>query len=60
MHGDHNHRDDSDGSHVGIVWGVREGSGPLALVLDRTPLVAAESYGDRLTHPRGHHEVWEG
>jgi hypothetical protein len=45
---------------VGIVWGVRDGAGPLRLVTDRTPLAAAEAYGDCLTHPRGHHEVWEG
>lgn len=45
---------------VGIVWGVRDGAGPVALVLDRTPLAEAEPYGDVLTHPRGHHEVWEG
>ena len=60
MHGDHDHRGDADGPRVGIVWGVRGGGGPSALVLDRTPLAAAEPYGDFLTHPRGHHEVWEG
>ena len=47
-------------SCVGIVWGVRDGTGPLLLVTDRTPLAEAEPYGDYLTHPRGHHEVWEG
>ena len=45
---------------VGIVWGVRYGGGPLRVAVDSTPLVAAEPYGDFLTHPRGHHEVWEG
>lgn len=45
---------------VGIVWGVRDGRGPLRLVIDRTLLAAAETYGGYLTHPRGHHEVWEG
>ena len=44
---------------VGIVWGVRDGAGPLRLVTDCTPLAEAEPYGDFLTHPRGHHEVWE-
>lgn len=29
------------------------------LVSDRTPLAEAEAYGECLTHPRGHHEVWE-
>ena len=44
---------------VGIVWGVRDGAGPLQLVTDRTPLAEAEPYGDCLTHRRGHYEVWE-
>ena len=57
---DHDERDAADAPCVGIVWGVRDGAGPLVLVLDRTPLAAAEPYGDFLTHPRGHHEVWEG
>ena len=45
---------------VGIVWGVRDGNGPLLLVTECTRLAKAETYGDFLTHPRGHHEVWEG
>lgn len=45
---------------VGIVWGVRDGAGPLLLVTDRTSLAEAEPYGDFLTHPGGHHDVWEG
>lgn len=44
---------------VGIVWGVPDGHRLLRLVIDRTGLAAAETYGDHLTHPRGHHEVWE-
>ena len=44
---------------VGIVWGVRDGRGPLQLVTDRILLTAAETYGDCLTHPHGHHEAWE-
>ncbi|QEE39190.1 hypothetical protein [Methylobacterium sp. WL1] len=43
---------------VGIFWGVPEG-GRTVLVTDRTPLAEAEVYGNCLTHPRGHHEVWE-
>ena len=50
----------ADSCAVGIVWGVRDGSGPRQLVIDSTPLVEAEPYGDFLTHPRGHYEVWEG
>lgn len=43
---------------VGIFWGVPEG-GRTLLVTDCTVLAEAEVYGDCLTHPRGHHEVWE-
>jgi hypothetical protein len=43
---------------VGILWGVPEG-GRTVLVTDLMPLAGAEAYGDCLTHPRGHHEVWE-
>lgn len=43
---------------VGIFWGVPDG-GRTVLVTDRTPLAQAESYGDCLTHPPGHHDVWE-
>lgn len=28
------------------------------LLIDATPLAEAEPYGDFLTHPRGHYEVW--
>lgn len=43
---------------VGIFWGVPDGRRTV-LVSDRTSLAKAEAYGDCLTHPRGHHEVWE-
>ncbi len=43
---------------VGIFWSVPEGECTV-LVTDRTILAEAELYGDCLTHPRGHHEVWE-
>ncbi|WP_298951121.1 hypothetical protein [uncultured Methylobacterium sp.] len=43
---------------VGIFWGVPDG-GRTVLVTDRTTMTEAEIYGDCLTHPRGHHEVWE-
>ena len=48
-----------DEATVGIVWGVRDAGGPLLLVTDLTSLAEAERYGDFLTHPRGHHDVWE-
>ena len=44
---------------VGIVWGVSD-KGRLQLVTDLTPLAEAEPYGEFLTHPRGHYDVWEG
>jgi hypothetical protein len=40
--------------HVGIFWVVI--GKPL---IESTPLSEAEPYGDFLTHPRGHAEVWE-
>lgn len=43
---------------VGIFWGVPD-AGRTVLVTDRTPLAEAEAYGDCLTHPHGHFEVWE-
>lgn len=43
---------------VGIFWGVPDGEHTV-LVTDRTTLAEAEPYGDCLTHPRGHHKVWE-
>lgn len=44
--------------HVGIFWEVPHG-GATNLVTDSVPLAEAEVYGDCLTHPRGHYEVWE-
>jgi hypothetical protein len=40
--------------HVGIFWVVNGKS-----LIESTPLSEAEQYGDYLTHPRGHAEVWE-
>lgn len=45
---------------VGILWGVRGGERAVVLVTDLTPLAEAEPFGEFLTHPRGHYEVWEG
>ena len=54
------HRDGKTATEpsVGIFWVVPNG-GRTVLVTDRTTLAQAEAYGDCLTHPRGHHEVWE-
>lgn len=57
---DGDHQTELTAGNVGIVWDVRDGAGPLLLVTDRTSLAEAEPHGDFLTHPRGHHEVWEG
>jgi hypothetical protein len=40
--------------HVGIFWFVRG-----KLFIDSTSLGEAEPYGDHLTHPRSHIDVWE-
>ena len=42
-----------DVPHVGIFWLVGG-----KLVIDSTPLGEGEPYGDHLTHPRSHIDVW--
>lgn len=49
----------AEAPHVGIFWSVRDGPGTQHLVTDTTPFTDAESYGDFLTHPGGHYEIWE-
>ena len=44
---------------VGIFWQVTDDRGRPALLTDRTALASAEPYGECLTHPYGHYEVWE-
>lgn len=44
---------------IGIFWLVPGRGGRSQLLIDSVPLSAAEPYGDCLTHPRGHYEVWE-
>jgi hypothetical protein len=43
---------------VGIFWLVPDSPRAPVLVTDKEPLAMAEPYGDFLTHPRGHYEVW--
>ena len=43
---------------VGIFWGIPEPDGSWTKLVDATSLAEAEPYGDFLTHPRGHYEVW--
>ena len=47
-------KEQSGESRVGIFWVLN--SEPL---IDSAPLSGAEPYGDHLTHPRGHAELWE-
>ena len=44
---------------VGIFWGIPESRSSWTLLIDSTSLEEAEPYGDFLTHPRGHYEMWE-
>ena len=39
---------------VGIFWRVTD-----ILVIDRSTLEEAETYGDCITHTRGHYECWQ-
>ena len=48
------------GAHVGPYWFVRDDSGRVLLMAHRCALAAAEEYGDFITCPHGHLEVWEG
>lgn len=43
---------------VGIFWGIPAPGGSWTMLVDATSLAEAEPYGDFLTHPRGHYEVW--
>lgn len=43
---------------VGIFWGIPEPDGSWTILVDATSLAEAEPYGDFLTHPRGHYQVW--
>lgn len=43
---------------VGIFWGIPEPDGSWTILIDTTSLAEAEPYGEFLTHPRGHYEVW--
>lgn len=52
---------DGDGSQpcVGIFWRVAQEAGS-KLVCHVVSLEEADPYGDFLTHPTGHYEIWEG
>jgi hypothetical protein len=44
---------------VGIFWGIPDSRHSWVFLTDSSPLAEAEPYGDFLTHPRGHYDVWE-
>lgn len=43
---------------VGIFWGVPSPRDTWTILVDSTTLADAEPYGDFLTHPQGHYEIW--
>jgi hypothetical protein len=47
-------------SFVGPYWFVRNDSGTVRLIAHRCALADAEEYGDFLTCPHGHYDLWEG
>ncbi len=46
--------------YVGPYWLVQDGSGSVLLIAHRCALADAEKYGDFLTSPHGHYDLWEG
>jgi hypothetical protein len=43
---------------LGIFWGIPNIDHSWRILTDKTSLAEAEPYGDFLTHPRGHYDVW--
>jgi hypothetical protein len=43
---------------LGIFWGIPNTDYSWCILTDKTSLAEAEPYGDFLTHPRGHYDVW--
>jgi hypothetical protein len=43
---------------LGIFWGIPNSDRSWCILTDKTSLADAEPYGDFLTHPRGHYDVW--
>ena len=46
-------------AYVGPYWFVRDDSGKILLMAHRCTLAEAEEYGECLTCPHGHYDVWE-
>jgi hypothetical protein len=51
--------DHTEDAYVGPYWFVRDDSGRVLLMAHRCALAQAEQYGDFLTCPHGHYDVWE-
>jgi hypothetical protein len=47
-------------AYVGPYWLVRDDSGRVLLMAHRCTLAEAEEYGEFLTCPHGHYDLWEG
>jgi len=47
------------GAYVGPYWFVQDGSGRIRMIAHRCALADAEEYGDFLTCPHGHYDLWE-
>jgi hypothetical protein len=43
---------------LGIFWGIPNTDYSWCILTDKTSFMEAEPYGDFLTHPRGHYDVW--
>lgn len=43
---------------IGIFWGIPSTDHSWHILADKISLAEAEPYGDFLTHPRGHYDVW--
>lgn len=50
---------DPKDAYVGPYWFVRDDSGRVLLMAHRCALADAEEYGEFLTCPHGHYDVWE-
>jgi hypothetical protein len=46
-------------AYVGPYWFVQENPGKILLIAHRCSLADAEEYGDCLTSPHGHYDLWE-
>ena len=51
--------DEPKEAHVGPYWFVRSDAGKVLLIAHRCALADAEEYGDCLTCPHGHYDLWE-